>query len=117
MAHISISELSQTISELIDLDADQQSVLGSAIDRALDARKVVGGTTSGKLDFPPGTVGLIATTEPSHQPLINGLMPSPDYFPIGKIANPHPTPITPDPVLTPIHPRPRPRPRHPRHYL
>ncbi len=100
MAYISISELSQTISELIDLDADQQSLLGSAIDRALDARKVVGGQT---------TIG----EAPSDPPLINGIMPgpyTPDYFPIGRIANPSPTPAHP----RPRHPR-QPRPRRPHH--
>jgi hypothetical protein len=46
MSQISISELSQTISELIDLDADKQSLMTGEIDRAIDTRQIVGGSIS-----------------------------------------------------------------------
>jgi hypothetical protein len=91
MAQISISELSQTVSELIDLDLQEQSLIASAIDRALDARQVFGGQTS------------TATGDSARPPLINGIVIPPDHpihppkhFPIGKIPvpihNPHPLP-------------------------
>jgi hypothetical protein len=46
MANISINELSLTISELVDLDPNQQSLIESAITRAISAKEskdVVGG--------------------------------------------------------------------------
>jgi hypothetical protein len=101
MAQISISELSQTISELIDLDLEEQSLMASAIDRAIDARQIVGGSSS-------EYQGKLGGSQPNPPILINGIMlpvdrplhPNPDYFPIGKIAIPtyHPQPI-------PQHPR------------
>jgi hypothetical protein len=94
MAQISISELSQTISELIDLDPEQQSSIVTAIDRALDARQIVGG----KSYRPPLVAGGI---RPAPQPncdvpiLINSIIavspnchPPSNNFPIGKIAAP-----------------------------
>jgi hypothetical protein len=106
MAQISISELSQTISELIDLDLEEQSLIVDAIDRAIDARQIVGGSST-------EYEGKLGGSHPNPPILINGIvMPTshpypPDYFPIGKIAGPgyHPQP-------TPRHPH---RPRHPHH--
>lgn len=104
MAQISISELSQTISELIDLDLEEQSLMVSAIDRAIDARQIVGGSSSEYR-------GKLGGAHPNPPILINGTMVAvdpqphytPDYFPIGKIASPT------------YHPRPIPKhPRHPR---
>ena len=46
MAKINIQELSLTISELVNLDADRQKLIESAIDRAIsaqDAQAIVGG--------------------------------------------------------------------------
>jgi hypothetical protein len=63
MASISINELSQTISELVDLDADQQKLLESAVDRAVSTKDIVGGLSP----------AIIA----------GGFFPVP--FPIGKI--------------------------------
>jgi hypothetical protein len=70
MASISINELSQTISELVDLDADQQSLLESAMDRAISTKDIVGGATP-VLGVP--TIGIV---------IAGG------YFPIGKIKPP-----------------------------
>lgn len=94
MAQISISELSQTISELIDLDPQQQSLMTSAIDRAIDARQVVGGKSLGGTPLLAG--GITPAPPDCEVPvLINGVIavppgcgPNPNYFPIGKIAAP-----------------------------
>jgi hypothetical protein len=43
MASISINELSLTISELVDLNPDQQSLLTAAVDRAISVNDIVGG--------------------------------------------------------------------------
>lgn len=93
MTQISISDLSQIVSELIDLDLEQQSSIVTAIDRALDARQIVGGKSLPK----PIVAGGI---RPAPQPncnvpiLINGTIAvspnchPPSNFPIGKIAAP-----------------------------
>jgi hypothetical protein len=96
MAQISISELSQTISELIDLDTEQQSLITSAIDRAMDARQIVGGKSTRHLPMVNGRI------RPAPRPtcdvpiLINGIIavspycdPRSNHFPIGKISKPH----------------------------
>jgi hypothetical protein len=97
MAQISISELSQTISELIDLDTEQQSLITSAIDRAMDARQIVGGKSTRHLPMVNGRI------RPNPKPiccdvpiLINGTIavspychPPSNHFPIGKISKPH----------------------------
>jgi hypothetical protein len=84
MAQISISELSQSISELIDLDLHEQSLIVDAIDRALDARQIVGGRNAKNKGYNP--------TNCEVPVLINGTIAVPDncvpYFPIGKIAAP-----------------------------
>lgn len=46
MANISINELSQTISELVNLDADQQKLIELAVDRAISTKDIVGGLSS-----------------------------------------------------------------------
>ncbi len=43
MANISIQDLSNTISELIDLDTEQQSAIESALNRAVSAKDINGG--------------------------------------------------------------------------
>jgi hypothetical protein len=95
MAQISISELSQTISELIDLDLEQQSSVLTAIDRALDARQIVGGKSYRPSPLVAG--GIRPAPKPSHDVpiLINGIIavsphcnPPVHNFPIGKIAVP-----------------------------
>ncbi len=112
MSQISISELSQAISELIDLDTDQQSLMTAAIDRALDARQIVGGAVMAK-GRPPMVTGQIATTDPFDQSftpvIVNGLIYDPSYFPIGRIANPNPTPVLDPPALPSLPVRHRPR--------
>jgi hypothetical protein len=61
MASISINELSQTISELVDLDADQQKLLESAVDRVVSTKDIVGGQffpiiAGGIFPFPIGKI-------------------------------------------------------------
>jgi hypothetical protein len=96
MKKISIADLSHTISELIDLDADSESLVASAIDRALSAKEIKGGTS---VAINPTIAGGItpAPTPKTTPPLINGLIInpnpttspcSPDYFPIGRIVKP-----------------------------
>jgi hypothetical protein len=66
MANISIEELSQTISELIDLDRDQQSLIASAVDRAIAAKDITGG---GRI-CPPIINGKIVCNPPlTHPPI------------------------------------------------
>jgi hypothetical protein len=58
MANISIYDLSITISELVDLDADQQSTIESALNRAISAKDISGGANpaiAGGIFFPPTT--------------------------------------------------------------
>lgn len=43
MANISIHDLSITISELVDLDQEQQSAIESALNRAISAKDITGG--------------------------------------------------------------------------
>lgn len=43
MANISIRDLSSIISELVDLDAEQQSTIESALNRAVSAKDIAGG--------------------------------------------------------------------------
>lgn len=78
MASISINELSQTISELVDLDADQQKLLESAVDRAVSTKDIVGGLSPAIIagGFFPVPCPIIA----------GGIRP----FPIGKIMPPSP---------------------------
>ena len=95
MSNISINELSQTISELIDLDLDHQSLIESAVNRAIAAKDITGGRgyrprpihgcptiTNGKIACPPFVTGKIAI----RPPLING-----------TILNPNP-----EPPMTPV---------------
>jgi hypothetical protein len=43
MANISIHDLSITISELVDLDTEQQNTIESALNRAISAKDITGG--------------------------------------------------------------------------
>jgi hypothetical protein len=91
MAQISISELSQSISELIDLDLHEQSLMVEAIDRALDARQIVGGQgIASKCKVPILINGIIAVRD--------DCVP---YFPIGKIAAPTHGSVPPRPCPPP----------------
>lgn len=60
MANISIDELSLTISELVDLDPKQQTLIESAITRAISTKDIVGGKTDPRIVMgstkPPGDV-------------------------------------------------------------
>jgi hypothetical protein len=82
MANISIEELSQTISELIDLDLDQQSLIASAVDRAISAKDITGGRVcrpivNGKVACNPPLIHPPISIRP-HPPLIaGGISPAP----------------------------------------
>jgi hypothetical protein len=82
MSNISINELSQTISELIDLDLDQQSLIESAVDRAIAAKNITGGR-----GYRPRYHGHYPT------PIINGKIAYPPLI-NGTVVNPHPEEIT-----------------------
>jgi hypothetical protein len=98
MSNISINELSQTISELIDLDLDQQSLIESAIDRAISAKDITGGRgyrpryhghypkpiINGKVAYPPLINGTIVNPNP--QPEVTPL--DPPILVTGVIYNP-----------------------------
>jgi hypothetical protein len=43
MTNISVRDLSSTISELVDLDADQASAIESALNRAISSKDISGG--------------------------------------------------------------------------
>ena len=51
MDNISIDNLSFTISELVDLDSDQQNLVESAVNRAISAKDIAGGL--GQSTHPP----------------------------------------------------------------
>jgi hypothetical protein len=86
MANISIEELSQTISELIDLDLDQQSLLESAVDRAIAAKDITGGR--GYHPRHPRYPTPIINGKIAYPPLINGTMPSPQPGGITRLDPP-----------------------------
>jgi hypothetical protein len=111
MSDISITDLTASYLELIDLDPAQQDLLSSAIDRAVDARNIIGGQKGvQRVNLIAGGISAPTPHNPnpnpcSHPPvLINGIIAvdpncppqkhpvkgpySPDFFPIGKIANP-----------------------------
>jgi hypothetical protein len=75
MSNISINELSRTISELIDLDLDQQNLIASAVDRAISAKDITGGR--GFRPRHPRYPTPIINGKVAYPPLINGTMPSP----------------------------------------
>jgi hypothetical protein len=100
-ANQSVASLSQTISNLVDLDADAQSLVESAINRALLAKSV----KDNDKDLQIGQQminGRIAN--PNHGPIINGKIVNPNHGvtngqiaypePIinGRVANPRPKP-------------------------
>jgi hypothetical protein len=43
MANISIENLSLTISEIVDLEPDQQNLIESAVNRVISAKDITGG--------------------------------------------------------------------------
>ncbi len=57
MANISIEDLSLTISELIDLEPNQQNLIESAVNRAISAKDITGGLSVAR--FPIPEIGLI----------------------------------------------------------
>jgi hypothetical protein len=103
-ANQSVASLSHTISNLVDLDADAQSLVELAINRALLAKNVKDNdkdlhiigqqTINGHVANPNSgpTIGQVAN--PHHGPIINGKIVNPNHGPIinGRIANPHPKP-------------------------
>jgi hypothetical protein len=93
----SISSLSHTIANLVDLDADAQGLVESAINRALLAKSVK--ENDKDLRIGQQTInGQIAN--PRHRPIINGKIVNPNSEPIingqviinGRVANPRPKP-------------------------
>jgi hypothetical protein len=82
MSNISINELSRTISELIDLDLDQQSLIEAAVDRAISAKDITGGR-----GYRPRHHGHHPT------PIINGKIAYPPLI-NGTMVNPQPEGIT-----------------------
>jgi hypothetical protein len=71
MANISIEDLSLTISELVDLEPDQQNLIESAVNRAISAKDITGGQVqSGPRDRLPILVGLIVPPPPCNNPTI-----------------------------------------------
>jgi hypothetical protein len=82
-----IANLSQKISELVELDGDAQSLVEMAIDRALLAQ--AGNSTR------------------SAQPIVNGKVINPNPGPIinGKVINPNSGPIINGVVVPTMHPR------------
>jgi hypothetical protein len=95
-----VTNLSRTISSLVDLGADSQSLMEAAINRALLAQKQTN-TTSGQALINGGIGAPPASNTPEPPPLrpsvIIGIMPS------------QPTPTNP-PILTPATPLPSPPP-------
>ncbi len=90
-ANQSISSLSHTISNLVDLDADAQSLVELAINRALLAKSVKDNDKD--LRIGQQTInGRVAN--PHHGPIINGKIVNPNSGPIinGRVANPRPKP-------------------------
>jgi hypothetical protein len=60
MANISVRDLSNAISELLDLelvDLDQQSTIELALNRAISAQEIVGGLRD--TDYPPMLCGIV----------------------------------------------------------
>jgi hypothetical protein len=88
----SVSSLSHTIANLVDLDTDAQSLVESAINRALLAKSV----KDNDKDLRIGQQSIIngRIPNPHHGPIINGKIVNPNSGPIinGRIANPHPKP-------------------------
>jgi hypothetical protein len=101
-ANQSVASLSHTISTMVDLDADAQSLVELAINRALLAKSVKDNdkdlrigqqTINGHVANPNSgpTIGHVAN--PHHGPIINGKIVNPNSGPtIGRIANPRPKP-------------------------
>jgi hypothetical protein len=52
MANISIKDLSLTISEIVDLEPDQQNLIESAVNRVISAKDITGGQSSVRLPIP-----------------------------------------------------------------
>ncbi len=96
-----ISNLSHTISTLVDLEQDSHSLVESAINRALLAKTPA--NTEGSAPGQPIVNGIIANPHPqTPPPFINGRIANPHPqtllpFINGRIANPHPQ--TPPPII------------------
>ena len=120
-ANQSISSLSHTISNLVDLDADAQSLVESAINRALLAKNdrgirvnqqktLIAGNYSiedfkGRDKNPTEPIAIGQAKNPNSEPIINGRVANPHHGPIinGKIINPNP-----EPIINGRSPRPKP---------
>lgn len=108
-AHQSISSLSHTITNLVDLDADAQSLVELAINRAMLAKNVKDNDKdlrigqqiiNGRIANPHH--GLIINGKidnPNHGPVINGTVPYPGPIINGRVANPKPPIDKKPPVL------------------
>jgi hypothetical protein len=91
-ANQNVSSLSQTISNLVDLDADAQSLVESAINRALLAKNVKDNDKDLRIGQQIINGRIV---NPNHGPIINGKIDNPNHGPIinGQIVNPNPEPI------------------------
>ncbi len=92
----SVASLSHTISNLVDLDADAQSLVELAINRALLAKSVKDNTKDLRIgqQIINGRIN-----NPNHGPIINGKIDNPNGPIInGRIANPKP-PIDKEPPI------------------
>ena len=94
-ANQNVSSLSHTIANLVDLDADAQILLESAINRALLAKNVK--DNDKELQIGQQTVnGHVANPDPKPpEPIINGgvVNPTPsEPIIFGRVANPRPKP-------------------------
>jgi hypothetical protein len=83
----SVTNLSQTIAKLIDLDPTQQDLITSALHRAIASKEnsvrqpVTAGVPVASTEPRPIIYGRIRNPQPSPSPIING-----------KVSNPKPTP-------------------------
>jgi hypothetical protein len=103
-----ISNLSHTISTLVDLDLDYHGLVESAINRALLAK-----TPTGNGGYAPGQPIVNGTiANPNSPPFINGRIENPHTqtpppFINGRIANPYPQ--TPPPLINGVIANPNPQ--------
>jgi hypothetical protein len=98
----SVSNLSHTISSLVDLDADAQSLVELAINRALLAKNVKDNDKdlrigqqiiNGRIANPNhGPIINGKIVNPNHKPTINGQIANPEPIINGRVANPRPKP-------------------------
>jgi hypothetical protein len=78
----SVTNLSQTIAKLIDLDPSNQDLVTSALNRAIAAKESESIQSVKNYTFLPGILGNTVVQRPVTRPIING-----------KIQNPQPSPM------------------------